>query len=137
MPTHATSKALPIWKIELANDFDNNFILDGLKHGFPLGDVDAATIEHTSSNNHTSANNIQEKVDFRLREEMEDANYMKIEEGEATLISPLAANEKSDGDVRFIHDLSLPKDRSLNDYAAKDKCIYSCLEDALQTLQPG
>ena len=79
MPTHATSKALPIWEIELENDFDKTFILDGLKHGFPLVDVEAATIEHTSSTNHTSAKHFQEKVDLRLREEMEDGNYVKVE----------------------------------------------------------
>ena len=68
---------------------------------------------------------------------MEDGNYMKVEEGEATLTSPLGTIKKPNGSVCLIHDLSFPKYRSLNDYAAKDECSYECIEDVLQILQPG
>ena len=72
----------------------------------------------------------------RLLEEIEDGNYIVTNPSAVTLVSPLAAIEKPDGDVRLIHDLSHPLGSSLNDYATKEECQYESLQDALDSLSP-
>ena len=122
----------------MQNDPDKHFILEGLKHGFPIVDTqDITAIPTVRSDNHTSALKNCEKVEKRLLEEIEDGKYISVQENCVKIISPLAAIEKSDGDVRLIHDLSHPQGHSLNDYATKDPCKYESLDEAIQLLQPG
>ena len=130
------------WEVELANDPDRHFLLNGLKYGFRLVDIDPKDIEKQTADNHKSALKHRIKVEHRLREEIQEGNYVKLSADEITLISPLAAIEKSDGDVRLIHDLSYSSsasssDHSLNSYASKDECIYESLTSALDILEPG
>jgi hypothetical protein len=130
------SKYLSTWTKELESDEDKNFLLHGLKHGFPLIDCDPSIIKKYTATNHKSCADLSQKVSNRIREEMEDGNYIETPAEAVTLVSPLAAIEKSDGDVRLIHDLSHPKCNSLNDYATKEDCQYENVADAVKDLHP-
>ena len=44
---------------------------------------------------------------------------------------------KPDGDIRLIHDMSMPPSYAVNDYASKDPCKYQTIHDAIGLLQPG
>jgi len=76
------------------------------------------------------------KVERRITAEIEDGNYL-ISDTKPIIVSALAAIEKPDGDVRLIHDLSRPHGASVNDYATKDECRYTSLEDALVFCKPN
>ena len=100
------------------SDEDRGFIIHGLINGFPLVDTDPAIILPTRSQNHRSANEHMTRVEARLRKEIQDGNYTVVDESQVMLVSPLAAIEKPDGDIRLIHDLSSPEGVSLNDHAS-------------------
>jgi len=125
------------WIINLDKDPDKEFLINGLKNGFTLIDTNAEDIAPVTSCNHKSALILKDKVEARLLEEIEDGNYVKTDPNKVRLISPLAAIEKSDGDVRLIHDLSYPAGYSLNDYATKEVCQYETLNETIKTLKPG
>ena len=128
---------LPTWKRELEHDEDKTFLLHGLEFGFPLVDVETSTISNTRCSNHKSTQQFKSKVSKRLMEEIKEGNYIETDPNTVKLISPLAAIEKSDGDVRLIHDLSYPANKSLNDFASKEYCEYENIADAIDCLKPG
>ena len=94
-------------------------------------------IDRVNNSNHKSALDHKLKVEKRLLEEIEDGNYIKVHEDNVKLISPLEAIEKSDGDVRVIHDLSFAKQgqASLNSHASKEECYYESLEDTISNIR--
>ena len=126
-----------MWEKELKNDPDKDFLFNGLKHGFPLIDSSDQHIHFIRSQNHASTIEHCDKVEKRIIEEIEDGNYVKVDPSTVKIVSPLAAIEKPDGDVRIIHDLSYPKGYSLNDHASKEECTYESIQDALDLLKPG
>ena len=123
-----------MWKIELENDEDREFIIDGIKNGFKLVDTPLENIGKTLSDNHKSALINHDKVEARTQEEMTDGNYVRANKDELKIISPLAAIEKADRDIRLIHDLGYPNGKGQNYYATKDDCVYESVEDILPNL---
>ena len=94
-------------------------------------------MQPVKSANHRSAHQYHEKVESRIKEEIEDGNYIPVQEYDVTIVSPSAALPKGDGDICIIHDLSFTKKTSsLNDYAIKEECIYETLKQTLPFLQP-
>ena len=128
---------MPIWRKELTDDEDKQFLLHGLEYGLPLIDADPADIRVNHLSNHKSCTQHCKKVSKRLWEEIQDGNYVETSASEVKLISPLAANLKPVGDVRVIHDISYPENNSLNDYASKEVCEYESLAEAIDNLQRG
>ncbi len=100
-------------------------------------DTQHQLIPTCKSKNHFSAHQFSDQVEKRLREEIEDGNYKICSESQVTLISPLSVVPKPDGDIRLIHDLSFPKNNSLNDFASKEPCIYEDINAALQIVSPN
>lgn len=124
--------------MELDNDDDKQFILNGINHGFSLIDCDPSELQPAVVPNHNSATNPRSlsKVEHRIKAELEDGNYI-ISDTKPTMVSALAAIEKPDGDIRLIHDLSRPHGYSVNDFASKEECHYTSLDDALAFCKPG
>ena len=112
--------------------------MDGLRNGFSLVDIDPMLVPHACTPNHPSAVDSQHrhKVEARILEEIEDGNY-KLLNAAPTMVSPLAVVPKPNGDIRLIHDLSRPHDKSLNDFATKDPCKYITVEEAISNCVPG
>ena len=135
--TRQIVKALPVWEKELEGDEDRDFIINGIKYGFKLVDGPTTRIEKLRSDNHSSAIKYADKVEKRIKEEIADRNYVITEDKEVTLVSPLAAIEKQNGDIRILHDLSYPENRGLNSFAEKEVYKYENFEDIIKTLKPG
>ena len=83
-------------------------------------------VERITSKNHHSALKHKDKVEQRILEEIEEGNYVIVNPEDVKIVSPIAAIEKADGDVRLLHDLSFPENKSLNSYAQKESCCYVC-----------
>ena len=130
-------KCLHVWEAELAGDPDKDFILSGLRLGFSLVDYDVQDIPQAFTKNHASVRqpHNKQKVHDKIIAELLEGNYM-ISQQQPRIVSALAAIDKPDGGIRLIHDLSRPKDQSLNDYAFKDECTYTTLTDALSQCHP-
>lgn len=109
--------------------------MEGLKYGFPLIDCPLDSIKPAFTHNHHSALLNAKKVEERLKEEIEDGNYIQTV-APPLITSALAAIPKTDGSVRVIHDLSRPMDNGVNSYANKEPCEYQSFNNALQLLKP-
>ena len=136
-----TSRHIDVWRRELKEDLDKDFILTGLESGFSLVDptvdipVDVLPAE---TQNHKSAcdSNMAARIEAQILSEMEDGNYIPVS-SKPTIVSALGAIPKRDGGVRIIQDCSQPEGTSLNDYATKDPCCYQTIEEALSMIGPG
>ena len=119
----------------MSDDFDKDYIMEGLKYGFPLIDCPLDSIKPAFTHNHHSALLNAKKVEERLKEEIEDGNYIQTV-APPLITSALAAIPKTDGSMRVIHDLSRPMDNGVNSYANKEPCEYQSFNNALQLLKP-
>ena len=118
-----------MWEKDLAEDIDREFILNGIKQGFRLTDAPFNNIEGTSAKKNSA------KVEARIKEEIGEGNYVTAKETEVTLVSPLAATEKANGDIRLLHDLSYPENRGLN-ANAEEVASNESFGDILSTFRP-
>ena len=95
--------------------------MDGVKNGFHIIDNDAV-ISQAECSNHPSAkpgSPLYEKASAQVKKEIEAGHYV-VCESKPTIISPMAAIPKPDGDVRLIHDCSRPAGKAVNDYCTTD-----------------
>ena len=96
------SKCLQVWKKELANDGDCEFILERVKHGFRIMDK-GSDIKRVEGQNHRSAYQYKGQVEQELLTQIKEGNYCVASE-KPTIVTPLAAIAKDDGGIRLIHD---------------------------------
>ena len=134
------SLKLDNWDNLLQHDPDKDFIMDGLKHGFDVIDKDNVldNIPPVECDNHKSAtaSDVRDRVEQRKKEEIQDGNYVIVHD-KPWIVSPLSVVPKPDGDIRSMHDMSMPPSYVVNDYASKDPCKYQTIHDAIGLLQPG
>ena len=115
---------------------DRDFILNGLKNGFSIIDESVENVKPAFTDNHRSAILKKDKVEAQIIEEINEGNYSVVND-KPKIISALAAIDKPNGDIRLIHDLSLPTGYSVNDYAKKDECKFQSFKDALALVSPN
>ena len=130
---------LQAWESELENDIDKNFLLHGINSGFNITDDDAH-ITLIKCSNHPSArpgSPLYEKASAQVQNEIEAGNYV-ICDSQPTIVSPMAAIPKPDGDVRLIHDCSRPVGKAVNDYCTSDwHQKFSRVDDAALLMTHG
>lgn len=130
---------LQAWESELENDQDREFLLHGIKNGFSVIDEDAH-ISQVACSNHPSVKPgsvLYEKASAQVRKEIEAGNYV-ICDDQPTVVSPMAAIPKPDGDVRLIHDCSRPAGRAVNDYCTSNwHQKFSRVDDAASLMTQG
>lgn len=130
---------LSAWEKELGNDFDRQFILNGIENGFDIIDVDA-DITPVVCQNHPSAkpnSPLYDKATAQVLREIENGHYVICQEP-PDIISPMAAIPKPDGDVRLIHDCSRPVGEAVNDYCSTDwHQKFSRVDDAAAVMTDG
>lgn len=124
------------WEEELEDDYDREFLLQGVKQGFDIIDPNAKTTA-LELNNHASALKAGDQVLAQIKEEVSLGNY-QVTDTRPTIVSPLGAVPKPDGSIRLIHDCSLPPGYAVNDYAIRDeKQRFQTVDDATRLLTPG
>ncbi|CAC5422338.1 unnamed protein product [Mytilus coruscus] len=122
---------LHVWSQELANDFDREFLLNGIEFGFDIIDCDQLP-SSIISKNHPSAspnNPLYEKAHTQVLYEIECGNY-KFTSSDPCIISPIGVIPKQDGGIRLIHDCSRPKGSSVNSLVSEiEKQRFQTLDD--------
>ena len=97
--------------------------MDSLKHGFDIIDNDIVldNIPSVECDNHKSAtaSDVRDGVEQRIKEEIQDGSYVIVHDTPMIVIL-LSVVPKPDGDIRLIHDKSVPPSYAMNDYASKD-----------------
>ena len=130
---------LEIWEKELGNDFDKEFLLDGIKNGFQIINSDCKLPENIISKNHPSAHPnspLYDKAHAQILLELENGNYA-FADFTPKIISPLGILQKPDGGVRIIHDCSMPLGSAVNDFAGDlPKQKYQTVDDASKLVTP-
>jgi hypothetical protein len=127
---------LVAWERELADDPDRDYLLDGIRHGFRIVDPGSQP-EPCHVTNSKSALRHSDKVEQELIKEIKEGRY-EVVDYKPTIVSGLAAIEKTDGSVRLIHDCSRPVGHGANDYATKDAQLrYQSIKDAIELVTPG
>ena len=112
---------LSAWEEELKDDFDREFILNGIKNGFDIIDKNATPLP-VECNNHKSAqpgSPLYDQATAQVLKEIQMGHYEVVSEP-PSIVSPMGVIPKPDGGVRLIHDCSLPKGQSVNDYCTSD-----------------
>ena len=130
---------LGVWRTELADDADREFLLSGLKYGFYIVDSDVQVVP-VEVENHPSARPGSPNylaIKQQVLHEISQGNYI-VCDSKPNFISPLGAIPKSTGGIRLIHDCSRPSGNSLNDYATLEfSQRFQTIDDATSLLQPG
>ena len=116
------------WNLELTDDLDRDYLLDGLTEGFNIIDSDLMPHSMKRSNYKSTAGVNKAKVETRIREEIEKGNYV-VCDMKPRVCSALGAIPKGENAVRLIHDLSRP-DGGLNAFAWDTSVSFSTLDMA-------
>ena len=126
------------WELELAEDDDRDFILNGLTKGFDIIDPEHVnnvnTVEMDNYSSATCAKN-KNRVEKKILEELAEGNYLIVTE-KPCIVSALGSIDKQNGDVRIIHDCSQPMGQALNDYATIEPLRYQTVQDAIENIGP-
>ncbi|CAC5398776.1 unnamed protein product [Mytilus coruscus] len=115
---------LDAWVTELMNDFDKEYLLQGIEFGFDI--VTSAANELPSGivgKNHPSAspnNPLYKKAHLQILNEIECGNYVFAEKT-PRIISLLAVIPKPDRGVRIIHDCSRQEGSAVNFFVGEIK----------------
>ena len=135
--TNSISRRLSVWEKELKNDFDKDFLLEGIRCGFKISDlVDYSVVKDVEVNNHPSALRYGDLVEKELVKQIEFHHYEKCQI-KPTVVSPLGAILKDSGEVRIIHDGSRPLGEAMNNYSELYSVKYQTLQDAYTISKPN
>jgi hypothetical protein len=135
-PTVAkVSSRIAEWCVELQNDIDADFLLQGIEHGFHITDsVDSPP--HMSRSNYKSTSGVNKmKVEARILEEIEKGNYLPCSV-KPKVVSALGAVPKGKSDIRVIHDLSRPNG-GVNLYAHNTSVSYASIVTVTNYFSPA
>ena len=125
------------WLVELKDDPDKEFLLDGIKHGFRISSIkDQSNVRKVETPNHTSAIKYKDLVEVELKEQLALGNYIKSTVP-SHIVSPIGAIPKSDNEVRVIHDGSRPTSDAMNDYSVLHSVHYQTLDEAYELARPN
>ena len=121
------------------DDIDKEFILNGLRNGFDIIDIDASPTK-VHCDNHRSAqpgSPLYDRASKQILHEIGMGNYEVVSEP-PDIISPLGVLEKPDGGVRLIHDCSMPPGRAVNDYSTEEWHLkFARVDDAAALVTEG
>lgn len=112
-------------------------MLNGIEKGFHIIDQ-SCNLTPVHQQNHKSATSpsVKQKVENQIVCELNEGHYI-VQKEKPTIVSAVGAIPKADGDIRLIHDGSMPHGQAMNDYASAEECHYHSLQNALDLVKPG
>jgi hypothetical protein len=135
VPVARVTECLDVWKKELQNDVDKDFILNGIGSGFSIVDCEVSKNATYRRNYKSTQLANKQKVENRILEQIESGHYI-ISEAKPLKISALGAVPKDISDVCVIHDLSRP-DGGVNKFAKETSVTYTTLDKAVNFISPS
>ena len=133
------SSKVSVWESELQGDEDQTYLLNGVKNGFKISNLNEEELQAVPSvlcENHKSAMDHKEEVESELLSQIQSGYYVVASEP-PRIISAIGAVPKDSGDVRIIHDGSRPLGEAMNDYSALYSVRYQTLSDACSLARQG
>ena len=129
---------LPLWTKEFETDLDEDFMLDGIMHGFQLLPEEAELRPVEMHKYFCTPNaNAKDKVETTLLNELASGNYI-ISGAKPRIVSAFGAVPKPDcEELQLIHDCSMPSGLGFNSYIASDKQRFQIIYEAVALIKPG
>jgi len=119
------------------DDPKRNFIMQGVKLGFKLSELDTVPPSRkVLMKNYFSTFKYRHAVESQILEELEEGRYI-FSKIQPSIVSALGAIPKKQGGVRLIHDCSRPAGNSVNDNSLREKFKYQNIQDAIDMVSPG
>ena len=115
------------WQKELVDDFDKEFLLNGVLEGFHILENKTPEFEADMTNYESASVRCKKAVEDQINVEIKAGNYV---------ISSLGAIPKPNGSVRIIHDLSRPN-LGVNQFVIDSSCHYSSVDFATKHMEKG
>lgn len=134
VPVAMVTRKIDVWKKELIGDWNREFIVSGIEHGFSMVDQDYV-LKDCKMRNYRSTTDRKEQVEKRLIEEIEAGQYI-ITKTKPSIVSALGAIPKDSTDVRLIHDLSRPNG-GINSLAENTSVVYTSVDEVTSLLSEG
>lgn len=129
-----------VFERELQNDYDKEFLLQGVKHGFDIIRNTGSLPSNVLAKNHPSASlnsPLYKKAHEQILNEIACGNYIFADQT-PRIISPMAVIPKPDGGVRLIHDCSRPEGQAVNSLVDDvDKQRFQTLDEAAKLVTPN
>ena len=94
--------------LELTDDIDSEYLLNGIRNGFKIIDSDFLQGKMHQNNYRSTAGDNKLKVEKRILEEIVKENYVIVDK-KPLVTSALGAVPKGPADIRLIHHLSRPR----------------------------
>ena len=121
------------WKIELDNDIDREFLIDGIQYGFKIASP-PENIKCVHRNNYNSATKEnRDLVEKQIIHEIQLGRY-QICDYPPAIVSSIGAIPKKSGGCRLIHDCSKPVGCSVNSYTTRHHFKYQTVDNAVELL---
>ena len=118
----------------MQDDDDNDFLLDGILHGFQLIPA-CATLAPGEMDNYRSSTQpeAQAKVEHTIWDELHVGKYL-LTHSKPTIVSAIGAVPKANNDeLQHIHDWSMPEGRGVYSYVPSlDKHHFQTIDDAIK-----
>ena len=121
----------------LKDDWDKEFILDGVKNGFKIVDDTTKFVDVSCENYRSATTEFKAQTERQILTEITHGHYV-FTDHKPKVVSALGAIPKSNSsDVRIIHDCSRPFGKSVNDFASLEKIKFQTLDEAARLVKPG
>jgi hypothetical protein len=129
VPASPLTACLEVWREELMNDFDAEFILEGIAVGFTLIDIDSEPLSTTCENYKSTQQELKPLVEKQIIDEITKGRYI-VTADPPPVISALGAIPKKADKIRLIHDFSRPLG-GVNQYCSDKSVSFPTIEEAL------
>jgi len=123
---------IQVWEAELADDFDKEYILDGITNGFRLAEP-GQTCQEVECANYLSATRSDRRVrvENQLLDEIRKGHLITTSQ-KPTIVNAIGAVLKANSDeLRLITDASRPQGASLNSYMHTVPFKFDTVDSAL------
>jgi hypothetical protein len=130
--TASMTEKLENWKIFLKNDFDSDYLLAGIEHGFHIVSPSVRPVSSACVNYKSALCENKLLSEEQIMVEINKDRYILCET-KPHIISSLGAIIKPNGSVRLIHDFSRP-DGGLNGVTTDTSVVYPTINDAVKLI---
>ncbi len=122
-----------------ANDPDKTYLLNGLRHGFTITNVNKdITPVHCKSYRSATCSNNRQYIEAQIVHELSHQRYIATSV-KPDIVSAIGAIPKPGKPTKFrvIHDASRPARVSLNSYANPSSFSFTTVDKATKLIKPG
>ena len=129
------SDAYDQWSLELTDDPERDYLLNGIKFGFDILEGKCPEFAANMSNYRSATETCRSKVEAQIRVELAQNNYRMVH-NPPKVVSSLGAIPKTNGKIRIIHDLSRQRG-GVDNFVEDSSVSYLTVDFATSHMRAG